>query len=318
TRRRAACRHNARKQTGGIRGCLRILPRLTLPKGARLLPPPLPIRRRRHLVFQGSEQGGDVERRLTGHLGRRPESRDHVRGDGDSDEPGGNQWVPSPSGLSPGPAMAYRRHVVSFRARPVAAAAGASASTSLPPGLPAFAVCAGWGYRPASSSATLGPMDAEARLRWLLRTRYAPHPAPVLMAPVSQPKGNRPRGFTAAAQSRGGYVRAAGLSDLERAVIAMRGGRARWRGVTREERRTWGLRMVASRRARVPMMPYDRADPGPPMPCEVCGKQHEVAAFRRHPLQTHRSPTWRCQRHATAPASTYLCATVAWPPVARR
>src|SRR5262249_20166859 len=151
-------------------------------------------------------------------------------------------------------------------------------------------------------------------LRWLLRTRYAPRPASVLVAPVTDTGPRRQCGFTAAARSRGGYVRAAGLSALERAVIAMRGGRARRRGVSPEERRAWALRQVASRRARVPMMPYDRADPGASMPCDVCGKQDGVAAFRRHPLQTHTSPTWRCQRHATAPANKYLCATVPWPP----
>src|SRR5438046_9954386 len=98
-------------------------------------------------------------------------------------------------------------------------------------------------------------MDPETRLRWLLRTRYAPRPAPVSMAPARQPSGNRPRGFTAAARSRGGYVRAAGLSALERAVIAMRGGRARWRGVSAEERRAWAFGPVPTAAPRSPALP---------------------------------------------------------------
>src|SRR5947207_694878 len=81
--------------------------------------------------------------------------------------------------------------------------------------------------------------------------------------------------------------------------------RRRWETTTLPERRANGERLVAARRTKarqqVPMMPYDRADPGPMAPCEVCGRRERVAAFRRHPFQSHVNPTWRCPRHATAP-----------------
>jgi len=98
--------------------------------------------------------------------------------------------------------------------------------------------------------------------------------------------------------------------------------RRRWETTTLPERRANGERLVAARRTKarqqVPMMPYDRADPGPMAPCEVCGRRERVAAFRRHPFQSHVNPTWRCPRHATAPAAEYVCPAYRAPLVAAR
>src|SRR5262249_53904839 len=100
----------------------------------------------------------------------------------------------------------------------------------------------------------------------------------------------------------GGFARAASLTPLERACAAMRAARARWARTSHEQRQKTAQKLVAARRAKVPLMlASEWASAQPKQPCH-CGSM-QVTAYRAHPLETHKPPVWRCARHATAPAS---------------
>jgi hypothetical protein len=106
---------------------------------------------------------------------------------------------------------------------------------------------------------------------------------------------------------RGGLSRAARLTPLERAVAAMQAARGRWSRTTPEERQAIGRRLVEARRRRVPLMAASQwVAQRPPQACDRCGSL-DVRPFRGHPLETHKPPLWRCRRHATAPARSYVC-----------
>jgi hypothetical protein len=109
------------------------------------------------------------------------------------------------------------------------------------------------------------------------------------------------------ARRRGGVSRAARLTPLERAVAAMRAARGRWSRTTPAERQAIGRRLVEARRRRVPLMAASEwVAQQPPQACDRCGSL-DVRPYRAHPLETHKAPLWRCRRHATAPAASYVC-----------
>src|SRR5437763_13177174 len=122
----------------------------------------------------------------------------------------------------------------------------------------------------------------------------------------SEPCAGRGR-LTREARARGGRQRWAGTTALERGQEMYRVARARWLTASADQRAAVGAALVEARQARqrvmVPMLPpAPTMDPGPPQPCECCGRA--AAPFRPHVLRSH-VVTWRCRVHAVARRANY-------------